>query len=192
LDTSRSTTFHDVNTGASGPGTNTATFDAGYVFNLGLGYKLPIGVRVEGELGYAHYSVNGVSPVSTNGAFPPLNGNRLGLQSGGGIDQGSATVNAFYDLPVPGRFVPYIGAGFGAVLTSAQTTHFANARDTVQFTQNGGSAVHPAILGEIGLTIALDGNWAAVPSYRFEHVFTDSGAFPLDENIFELGLRCSF
>jgi opacity protein-like surface antigen len=192
LDSSRSTTFRNLNNGAAGPGTNTASFDAGYVVNLGLGYKLPFGVRVEGELGYAHYSVNGITPVSTDGTFPVLNGSRVALQSGGGMDQGSATVNAFYDLPVPGRFVPYIGVGFGAVLISEQATRFANSSGTVQFNQNSSSIILPAMLGEVGLTIALDANWAAVPSYRFQHVFTQAGTFIDDSNIFKLGLRYSF
>jgi len=192
LDSSRSTTFRNLNNGATGPGTNTASFDAGYVVNLGLGYKLPFGVRVEGELGYAHYSVNGITPVSTDGTFPVLNGSRVALQSGGGMDQGSATVNAFYDLPVPGRFVPYIGVGFGAVLISEQATRFTNSSGTVQFNQNSSSIILPAMLGEVGLTIALDANWAAVPSYRFQHVFTQAGTFIDDSNIFKLGLRYSF
>lgn len=192
LDSNRSTTLGN-SSGATGPGTNTTTYDAGYLVNLGLGYKLPFGVRVEGELGYAHYSANGISPVSTNGAFPLLNGSRLALQSGGGVDQGSATVNAFYDLPVPGRVVPYIGAGFGAILTDAQTGHYVNSSGTVQFTQSlAATVINPAILAEVGLTVALDANWAVVPSYRFVHVFTESDAFPIDENIFKVGLRYSF
>jgi opacity protein-like surface antigen len=190
LDTSRSTTFFNA-LGTSGPGHNTTTFDPGPVINLGLGYKLPLGFRIEGELGFARYASDSVSPLSTNGAFPLLNGSRLSLRSGGNHDQYSATVNGFYDLPMSGRIVPYIGGGFGVVVTRAQTGQFAGPGGVSTFTQGGGNATNAAALAEIGLTMTLAPKWSVVPSYRFEHVFTDSGAFPNDASIFKLGFRYS-
>src|SRR5580704_13059196 len=62
LDASRSTTLRNSAQTITGPATSTGTYDPGYVINFGLGYKLPFGVRVEGELGYAHYSANSVNP----------------------------------------------------------------------------------------------------------------------------------
>src|SRR6202790_2987778 len=94
-DASRSTTFTN-GFGATSPGTNTTTYDPGPVINLGLGYKLPSGFRVEAELGYAHYSSSSVSTLSTNGVFPSLTGTRLTTSSGSGHDNWSATANAFY------------------------------------------------------------------------------------------------
>ncbi len=178
--------------GASAPGSDTASFDPGFVGNLGVGYKFPIGIRAEGEIGYAHYSEATSSPVSYGPAFPFFNGSRLFLQSGGGVDQGSATANAFYDLPVPWGFIPYIGGGFGAVFTGMQGGTYASSNGTVHLTQGGSSVVYPAILGEVGLSIVANAHWAIVPSYRFEHVFTAGNAFPNDSNIFKLGVRYSW
>jgi opacity protein-like surface antigen len=192
MDAGRSTTFTNLNNGATAPGSSTVTFDPGFVGNLGLGYKFPIGIRVEAEVGYAHYSEASASPVSNGPALPFFNGNRLALQSGGGVDQGSATANAFYDLPISGGLIPYIGGGFGAVLTGMQGGMFTNSSSTVHLTQGGSSVVYPAILGEVGLNIVANAHWTVVPSYRFEHVFISGNAFPNDANIFKLGVRYSW
>src|ERR1700679_2106472 len=66
-DSSRSTTISNA-LGISGPGTDTTAFDPGPTFNLGVGYKLPLGFRVEGEIGYEHYAASSASPFSSNGA----------------------------------------------------------------------------------------------------------------------------
>jgi opacity protein-like surface antigen len=190
MDATRSTTIFN-SLGTTGPGTNTTTFFPGAVFNLGLGYKLPWGFRIEAEGGYAHYSAESVSPLSTNGAFPLLNGNRLELQSGGARDQYSATFNAFYDLPMFGQFIPYVGAGIGVNTVNSQDGHFAGVGGVPRFTQLGGSGTNAAVLGEVGMTITLNAKWSVVPSYRFEKVFTNAGAFPNQANIFKLGLRYS-
>jgi opacity protein-like surface antigen len=206
-DYSRSTTFFNDSRTITGPGTNTTTYDPGPVINLGVGYKLPLGFRVEGEFGYSHYSTSSVSPLSIGGgppvalgngpvlpsnAFPALNGNRLTLQSGGGHDTYSGTINAFYDLPIPGWIVPYIGAGVGAAYATSQTAHLAGPGGTPRFTELGGSATHPVILAEVGVTIRLDTKWSIEPSYRYEHLFPSGNAVAQDANIFKLGVRYSF
>lgn len=191
FDASASGTFSNSR-GEKGPGTNTNTYDAGPVVNLGLGYRLPLGFRIEGELGYANYTTASASPLSTNGAFPALNGSRLGLQSGGNHDEYTATINAFYDLPIPGRLVPYIGTGIGVAHTAATDGHFAGPGGSPRFTENGSSATNAAILAEVGLTIAVSDRWALVPSYRFEHLFVTGNAYPNNANIFKLGVRYSF
>jgi opacity protein-like surface antigen len=188
FDASRTTTFFN-SLGTTGPGFNTTTYDPGYVFNLSLGYKLPLGFRVGVEGGYAHYSAESASPLSLNGAFPLLNGSRLGLQSGGGHDQYSATFNAFYDLPVSGWIVPYLGGGVGVEYVNSQTGYFAGAGGAPRFTEGGSDSTNAVVLAEIGLAITLNAKWSVVPSYRFEKVFTDSGALPNSANIFRLGLR---
>ncbi len=173
--------------------TNTITFDPGYVLNLGIGYKLPLGFRVEVEGGYSHYSAASLGPftLQTN-VFQPPTVIRLGLQSGGGRDQYSATFNAFYDLPLSGWIVPYLGAGAGINYLNAQTGYFGGSGGVPQFTQVGGSLTNVAVLAEIGVAITLNAQWAIVPSYRFEKVFTDSSNFPNNANIFKLGVRSSF
>jgi opacity protein-like surface antigen len=189
MDASRSTTFSNA-AGLTGPGNSAATFDPGPVVNFGVGYKLPLGFRVEAEFGYAHYGIDSVSPLSTNGAFPALNGSRLSLQSGGGRDQYSGTVNAFYDLPRFGSVTPYIGTGFGVFATHAETGIFSGP-GVSQFTQGGGSATNAGVIAEAGAAIAVAPKWDVVPSYRYQHVFSNAGAFPSETNIFKLGLRYS-
>jgi opacity protein-like surface antigen len=177
--------------GASASGRDTITYAPGIVANLGLGYKLPFGFRVEGELGYAHYLVSSHSPYFTANGFQPLNGSSLALVSGGAVDQGTATVNAFYDLPVSGGLIPYIGGGFGGSLSGSQPAQYSSPGGVVRLNEPGGSSyIWPVILGQAGLTIAYSDSWALVPSYRFQHVF--AGAFPYNENIFKLGVRYSW
>lgn len=69
MDATRSTTIFN-SLGTTGPGTNTTTFFPGAVFNLGLGYKLPWGFRIEAEGGYAHYSAESVSPLKYQRSVP--------------------------------------------------------------------------------------------------------------------------
>jgi opacity protein-like surface antigen len=189
MDASHATTITNVVTGVSGPATNTITYDPGPTIFLGLGYKLPSGFRIDGQLGYAHYASATASPLSLNGLLPRLNGQELSLQSGGGHSQYSAWIDAFYDLPFAGRAVPYIGGGVGAVHTQAQQAFFTGPN--VGFTQGASNTTYAAIAAEVGLTFVLDPTWSVVPAYRFQHVFTPDNAFPGEVNIFKLGFRHS-
>jgi opacity protein-like surface antigen len=131
MDASRSTTFFTTTpgpgfgAGLSGPGTETATFDVGYNLNLGVGYRLPMGFRMEVEGGYVHYTAASLSPKSTDGTFPALNGSQLNVTSGGGHDQYAVTLNAFYDIPVSSWCVPFVGVGGGVNFTQQEDAHFA-------------------------------------------------------------------
>jgi opacity protein-like surface antigen len=149
-----------------------------------------LGFRIEVEGGYAHYTTASASPLSTNGAFPTLNGSRLGSQSGGAHNEYSATFNAFYDVPVSDWYTPYIGAGVGVVGTNIQTGVFAGPGGIPQFTQIGRNATDALMIAEAGMTIKIDAKWAIVPSYRFEKVVTN-GTLPENNNIFKLGVRYS-
>jgi opacity protein-like surface antigen len=191
MDASASTTFYN-GLGVTGPGVNTIAYNPGPDFNLGFGYKLPFGFRIEAEAGYAHYTYDSISPLNTNGALPALNGSRLESESGGGHDQYSGTLNAFYDLPIPGWFTPYVGAGIGVSSLDTQVGHFAGPGGVPQFTQAGGRSTDAAMLAEAGLTITLDENWSVEPAYRFEKTLTSGNQYPSNENIFKLGLRYSF
>jgi opacity protein-like surface antigen len=176
--------------GIVAPGTNTNTYSPGPVVNLGLGYRLPLGFRVEAEFGYAHYDTNTISPLNTTGAFPNLTGGSLALQSSGGHDQYSGTFNAFYDFSMFGRFVPYVGAGVGGFSNKSQAGYFTGPGVPL-FTQFAGSSTHAGVIAEAGVAIGLDAKWAVVPSYRFQYQFTSSPATPNEANIFKLGLRYS-
>jgi hypothetical protein len=60
-----------------------------------------------------------------------------------------------------------------------------------KFTQLSGNATNTVVVAEVGVTVTLDARWSVVPSYRYEKVFTSSGAFPNQANIVKLGLRYS-
>jgi opacity protein-like surface antigen len=94
--------------------------------------------------------------------------------------------------PIWGRVTPYVGAGLGAVVIDGQTAIFANANNTVRFTEGSTTTTtKAAIMAEVGLTVTIDPKWAFVPAYRFEHIFLPSGSLPYDANVFKLGFRYS-
>ncbi|HEY1545523.1 MAG TPA: outer membrane beta-barrel protein [Xanthobacteraceae bacterium] len=193
MNASRTTNFINLLNGATSPGFNNNTYDPGPAVFFGVGYRLPHGFRIEGEFGYAHFMNATASPLSLNGAFPGLNGGTLSLQSGGGHSQYSAMVNGFYDVPFSmwGRVTPYVGAGLGAVVIDGQTAVFANANNTVRFSEGSTTGTRAALMAEVGLNVTIDPKWTFVPAYRFQHIFLPSGSLPYESNIFELGFRYS-
>jgi opacity protein-like surface antigen len=180
-------------TGIAGQVSETENFDPGLTTNLAVGYKFATGMRLATEVGYSRYAIGNLQLRSTDGKFPVLNGAAFGRQWGSVIDDVTATVNAFYDLPVSGGFVPYLGGGIGGVYTTSPDGRFLNFGLPGTFTDNGASTVlRPMMFGEAGLNIAFDAHWAAVPSYRFQHVFTPDGTFPFDAGILRMGVRYSW
>jgi opacity protein-like surface antigen len=95
----------------------------------------------------------------------------------------------YYDLPVDGRVVPYLGGGIGYYHGDAATGHSIQANG-LPFTELGGSSDNALLLVETGLSIRLDDHWAVVPAYRFQHLFVDGGP-DIDNHTFEIGLRYS-
>ena len=192
-DNSRSVTISNRRTGVSSPGTNTTTYNPGESFNAALGYILPLGFRVEGELGYQHYLTSTVSPLATNGLFPTDNGSRLTNPSGGGHNLFTATANLFYDLPVTfAGITPYIGAGAGYYHENYATAVFTRSFDS-QFTAGGGNDGNAIVLGEVGASYPLSPSLNLTASYRYEHLFRNrSSGTEVNGNILKLGLRYTF
>jgi hypothetical protein len=181
------TTFYN-SSGATASGTHTTSFDPGYALTGSLGYHLPMGFRVEAELGYIHNSVDSTTPHVSAPAFAPINGTKFTSPTGGDYDRVTATVNMFYDLPIHVAGVtPYVGAGAGYYHLSSSDAHF-----TVPFgfTGRGGDVSNAVILAEAGATIPLTGTLSLVPAYRYEHFFQDGGG--VDSNLVKLGLRSDF
>ncbi|HXP95928.1 MAG TPA: outer membrane beta-barrel protein [Telmatospirillum sp.] len=185
-DFSNTETFHNT-AGASGPVLTDRTFDPGPVVNLAFGRRILGPFRVEGELGYAHYDIDTANPRSINGALPGLNGSKLSANSGGDYDRFTATANAFYDFPMFGRLMPYVGGGFGYAHTEVSTAQFIKSTGGT-VTLFGGNDDSAVILGEVGGAVFLNNSWSIVPSYRFEHLFNNA-----EENghILKVGLRYS-
>jgi hypothetical protein len=127
-DYSRSVTVTNFTSGRSGPGTDTTTYTPGESVNAALGYRLPLGFRVEGELGYQHYLTDTTSPLSADGVFPAANGTRLSNPSGGAHDLFTSTANLFYDLPFNfAGITPYIGGGAGYYHVSSTDAVFIDS-----------------------------------------------------------------
>lgn len=187
--TNSAATFSNGTT--TGPGTITTTYNIGPTVSLGAGYRLPWGLRVEGEIDYAHFTTASVDPLSTDGAFPGLNGSKLSTNSGGGHNRYMATANVFYDIALPGSFIPYVGGGVGYARADGADAHFTETNGRA-FTENGSTINDPVVLGEAGLTIRLTDRWAVVPAYRYTHIFNASGTVSENDNIVKLGVRFSF
>jgi opacity protein-like surface antigen len=172
------------------PGTIHESFDPGPVLNAAVGYRLPAGFRVEGEIGYAHYSAHAIVPVSS--AFPTLDGRTFNRRSGGDFNRYTATVNAFYDLPLTATLTPYLGAGIGFAHADNTRTVFASASGA-QFLQGGTSRDHGVMLAEGGVAIAVAPSWSLVPAYRYVRYFA-TGNRTGDESahVVKLGLRYAF
>ncbi len=175
----------------TGPGTNTTTYNIGPTVSLGIGYRLPWSLRVEGEIDYAHFTTASVDPLSTDGTFPGLNGSKLSTNSGGEHNRYVATANVFYDIALRGRFTPYVGGGFGYARADGTAGHFTETNGRA-FTENTSTINDPVVLGEAGVTIRLTDSWAVVPAYRYMHIFNTSGSVSENDNIFKLGVRFSF
>ena len=190
-DYSRSVTITNFNSGRSGPGTNTTTYTPGESVNAALGYRLPLGFRVEGELGYQHYLTDTISPLNTNGVLPAANGTRLVNPSGGAHDVFTSTANLFYDLPFNfAGITPYVGGGAGYYHASSTDAVFIDSLGG-KFTARGGSAGNAVVLGEVGASYPLTPNLALVTSYRYEYFFRSSGP-GYGGNVLKLGLRYTF
>src|SRR6185436_19555700 len=78
-------------------GEDVIEFKTGFAGSMGLGYYLPFGLRVEGELGYLYNRVKSDGGVSIDGS----------------IKNYLLMANAYYDLKIPalGPFTPYVGFG---------------------------------------------------------------------------------
>jgi opacity protein-like surface antigen len=76
--------------------------DAGFQFNVALGYQFSPWFRLEGELGFSYNNINSVG----NWTYPDS-----------GLSQFTMMANVVFELPMNG-VVPYAGVGAGGVLST--------------------------------------------------------------------------
>jgi opacity protein-like surface antigen len=177
--------------GLSGPFTQTEDYQYTTAFDLAVsgGYRFDLGatgaIRTEVEFGYGTYSLDKIA-VSTPGA--PDRTARP--SSGADFNSYAATVNAFYDLPLAGRFVPYVGGGLGFQHTdeSDGTGTVAGPLQSVPTHFQGGSSNDGIWLAEAGLSIAVTDRISIVPAYRYVQTFDGE----LSTHILKVGLRYAF
>lgn len=181
--------FHN-NLGKIASGSQSATYSPGPVGEIAAGYRLLSDLRLQGDLTYANYSTESVSPSANVSDFPALNGSRYSVRSGGSRTQVSAAIEALYDFPSLGIVEPYLGAGAGYYHGDVSTAHAIDPNG-VLFRQEGRSSGNALVIAEIGFSINLDENWAVVPGYRFQHLFVNGGS-AINNQILKIGLRYSF
>lgn len=193
MDYSRSVTITNPGLGLSGPGTNTSTYNPGEVINAAIGYRLPMRFRVEGELGFQHFTANTISPNSANGMFPAFTGARLSNPSGGEHDMFTSTANVFYDLPYSfAGIMPYVGGGAGYYQDNFTNAIFFTSQGT-KFTSRGRDTGDAIMLGEVGASYPLTPSLSLVGSYRYEYLFhSGQTSTPASANILKLGVRIAF
>jgi opacity protein-like surface antigen len=173
--------------GQAGPGEATTTFNPGLALDGAVGYHLPLGFRVEGELGYIHTSRDTVTINTSVPALSFLNG-KYSSPDGGNMNFFTATANIFYDLPVDlAGIKPYVGAGAGFYHLNVEQAEFTVPFD---FTGRSVDISDAVVLAEVGATISLTPRLSLVPAYRFEHFFVSSTGY--NSNQFKIGLRYDF
>jgi opacity protein-like surface antigen len=186
-DRTSSTTFF-TDTGRTASGSSLKTYDPGVTIDGAVGYHLPLGFRIEAELGYGHNTRGSTTTYTASPAFAPLNGTKFTSPNGGDLNFFTATANIFYDLPVNFAGIkPYVGAGFGYYHLSVDNAYYTSP---FRFTGTGGEASNAVVLAEVGATIPLASALSLVPAYRYEHFFASSTGF--DSNQFRIGLRYDF
>jgi len=166
-------------------GTNNYNYDSGPYVNLGFGFKLKNGFRVGGELGYADFSTTSVRITNTG---TDLDGNRFKAHSS--INHYSLTANGFYDLPVDGPVVPYVGAGLGFAVATMSDRTVSTSGCYCSYTY-GGTETFAVIQAELGANINFGEHWSIVPAYRYEFMGNFSSSY-FGAHIFKVGVSYTF
>lgn len=120
-----------------------------------LGYYLPFGLRVEGELGYLY------NRVKTDG----------GVDIDGSIKNYLLMANAYYDLRIPalGPFVPYVGGGIGAARVNDDHEAIAESLGGTRFDLDEWRTAF-AYQGRVGLIYQFNPWFDVSAGYRYVHV----------------------
>jgi opacity protein-like surface antigen len=92
--------------------TGELTFDTGFLVRGALGLYLKNNFRTEFEIAYRR---NSFDEASLSFAGTTL----VAGSVSGAINATSFMANGFYDIPIPGKFTPYIGIGLGGSLLSS-------------------------------------------------------------------------
>ncbi|HJV65471.1 MAG TPA: outer membrane beta-barrel protein [Geomonas sp.] len=142
--------FHDSDISESGFPSATASYDTGFVFNVGAGHKFDSGVRLEGEFGYKKADLSSASLLGIT--VSPTDSDQRVM---------SFMFNGFYDFNLNSSFTPFLGAGVGA-LHGKVTSSSEDFEDTVF-----GYQVSAGVSYSASKNVNLD------LSYRFEGAATD-------------------
>ncbi|MGH7341576.1 MAG: outer membrane protein [Candidatus Rokuibacteriota bacterium] len=149
---------------------------------IGLGYMLPFGLRVEGELGYLYVPVKSDRGVDVDGSIK----NYLFM------------ANAYYDLKL-GAFKPFVGVGLGAARVNDDHESFSE-RLGVKFELDEDRTAF-AYQARAGIAYEINQWFDVTAGYRYLHI--DGGHYDVapgvrinvgkrDNHSFELGFAIRF
>ena len=130
------------------------SFDTGFNINGAFGYEYDSGLRVEGELAYRANDFDEVI-IGAFGLSAPIEGD---------IEVFSIMLNGFYDIPLGGSWIPYIGGGIGVGFVRSDLSTFGIETDPVFAYQVGagiGYEITPSII------VALDYRFFATTDPEF-------------------------
>lgn len=113
------------------------------------GYMWGNGIRTEAEIAYRH---SGVDEVTGTGAGPVNDGTMHNVSFMG---------NVLYDIETGTRFTPYVGAGIGLGVPTADEIRTVNGQ---QLDSTRPTFAYQAIGG---VEAAMDDNWSVTADYRY-------------------------
>lgn len=166
-------------------------YSTGFALDVAAGYRFDLddwgAIRTEVEFGYQSYHLDS---VQLSGGIVRTDR----FYTGADEQRFSGTMNAFYDLPVPGSIVPYIGVGIGVqhdddASGNGVGTSGTSANSEITLVRYIGSSGESGIwLTEAGFSIAVTDAISIVPAYRYVQTF--EGTQPT--HILKLGVRYAF
>ncbi len=129
--------------------TDKIKYGTGWGVSAGYGYAFGNGLRAEMEVTYRSNDVDKVTGVGTT------------AKSDGSINNTSFMGNVYYDIATGTRFTPYVGAGIGPAVVTADKIRTVNGH-TVD-----SSRVAFAYQGIVGVSTAIDDHWSIGTDYRY-------------------------
>ncbi len=97
-------------------GRATPEYDVGFKIAGMVGYKLGVGLRVEGELFFSRANVDKQTYDNvTLGGQPVAGLGKVDVPVSGSAEQAGALANVWFDIPTGSDWIPYIGGGGGFI-----------------------------------------------------------------------------
>jgi OmpA-OmpF porin, OOP family len=128
-----------------------ASFDPGYAYTFGGGYRLNDAWSVEAEIGYR---TNSIDTLRAGGGTVPENGDFASL---------GFFANARWHLPTQSRLQPYVGLGFGVL---EEIDADLGLGPNVDYSDSGLAAQ-----ALVGLDYQLSRRWSLQAEGRYLHAF---------------------
>jgi Outer membrane protein beta-barrel domain len=164
-------------------------YDPGAMVSVGVGKRIGQHLRVEGQLGYAGYTISRINPFTTDPNYPRIDGRAFYQREGVRYTRETADIIGFYDFnPMRWGVTPFLGAGLGAS-EDHRGAGVLQSADGATMTIQAKSAAELLGLAEFGLSIPLTPGLTLVPNYQFVRYFRRT---PDAVNVFGATVRYAF